>query len=93
MFIIDFDKLIFTKNKKVKILESIINNYYTEKDKDIYFINDKPQETKEIIKSFPHLRPIMKYCSIFLKEDYQKIGYPYFNTLTEIKNYVIKQLG
>lgn len=51
---------------------------------EIVFINDKIQETKEVLRTFPHLKAILKIRRDISLAEYQLSGLPYFKTLDEI---------
>lgn len=83
-----FDEVLYTRvPKRHRLVELFEKN----KIDSVWFINDKPEETVELSKLFPQLKPVLKYSQLFSDEDYKNLGMPYFKTLTEIKDYVIKQ--
>jgi FMN phosphatase YigB (HAD superfamily) len=85
-----FDQIFITNNSKQEILEKIISQHANESE--IWFVNDKPSEIKNILLRFPALKPILKISKRFTKAEYKAVGIPYFSTLIEIKQYVEQQL-
>lgn len=57
---------------------------------EIIFINDKIQETKELLEAFPHLKAILKMRRDIALAEYQSSGLPYFKTFQQILNYLDK---
>ncbi len=85
-----FDEIIITPDAKELAVEKILS---TAPDKeDVWFINDKIEETKKIIQHFPYLKPILKMSPRFSEAEYKSSLIPYFSTLTEIQQYVEQQL-
>lgn len=83
-----FDEILYTcepkQNRLLKLFEE-------RKVDNTWFINDKPEETVKLSGLFPQLRPVLKYSPLFPESDYKNLGLPYFQTLTEIKEYVLSQ--
>ncbi len=85
-----FDLIHITADAKEEAVRKILNDFKTKKD--IWFINDKIEETKKVIKFFPHLKPILKMSPKFSAEEYELSSMPYFSTLTLIQQYVQQQV-
>lgn len=85
-----FDQIFTTNNTKQEILEKIVKQYVGEHE--IWVINDKPDETKNLTLQFSILKPVLKVSPQFTKAEYRAAGISYFSTLTEIKQYVEQQL-
>lgn len=79
-----FDRLFMVEATKSAVLTELFANHSGQ----AWFINDKPEETKELSEQFPQLKVVMKFSPNFSEEDYIKTGLPYFKTLTEILAYV-----
>ena len=78
-----------TSDAKELAVGAILNEY---KKEEAWFINDKIEETKKVIQEFPKLKPILKMSPRWPEEEYKLSLMPYFSTLTEIQQYVRKQL-
>lgn len=85
-----FDLVSITQDAKEKAMAKILNDFKTEKD--VWFINDKIEETKKMIQMFPHLKPILKMSPRWPEEEYKQSLMPYFSTLTLIQEYVQEQV-
>jgi predicted phosphatase len=85
-----FDLVCITPDAKEKAVDQILNDFKTEKD--VWFINDKIEETKKVIRHFPNLKPILKISPRFSIEEYKSSLMPYFPTLTLIQQYVQEQI-
>lgn len=85
-----FDSVHIAADSKELALETILNEFKNEEN--IWFINDKIEETKKVMASFPELKPILKTSPRFTEEEYRLSLIPYFSTLTEIQQYVQQQI-
>ena len=85
-----FDLVCITADAKEEAVGKILNDFKMKKD--IWFINDKIEETKKVIQEFPHLKPILKMSPKFSVEEYESSLMPYFSTLTLIQQYVEQQV-
>lgn len=59
----------------------------------LIFINDNIKETREVIKTIVNIQPILKRRGDLPGVIYVKEKIPNFNTLEEIKNYILFQYG
>lgn len=84
-----FDDIFTTDTTKAEIIEKILSQHKNEQE--IWFVNDKPAETKNIILQFSVLKPVLKISPQFTKAEYKAAGIPGFSSLTEIKQYVEQQ--
>lgn len=84
-----FDHVFFEALDKKKVIEKI---FKFEPANDVWFINDKVSETRDIFEKYGDIRPVLKVCNNFDLKEYQDGGLPFFKTLTEIKNYVASAL-
>lgn len=82
-----FDRIFFVSYAKEKIFDEIIKNV---SDKDIWFINDKINETQTIIAKYPFIKAVLKHSLAGTLDRYKESGLSNFSTLTEIYNYVKK---
>jgi len=82
-----FDRIIFIHDTKMNVLGELLAKV---SNSDIRFINDKIEETQRLIKAFPRLKPILKISQHAKISDYKESRLPYFESLTEIKNYILK---
>ena len=85
-----FDEIIITPDSKELALEKILQQFVGEKD--IWFVNDKIEETKKILERFPKLKPVLKKSPQFADEEYCSTLMPCFDTLTQMQQYVEQQL-
>lgn len=60
---------------------------------EIWFINDKVGESKLIQTRFPKLHIVLKKSESIAEEEYKKSKVSYFQTLTEIYEYVEQKIG
>ena len=85
-----FDEIIITPDSKELALEKILKQFVDEKD--VWFINDKIEETKKILERFPKLKPVLKKSPQFAHEEYCSSKMPCFETLTQMQKYVEQQI-
>lgn len=87
-----FDRVFIVDDTKVHVLMNFLaQNGYAQSKEKIWFINDKIDETKEILRALPRLRGILKVATSLPRQNYEMSALPYFETLTEIKEYFINQ--
>ena len=84
-----FDEIIITPDGKELALEKILKQF--DDEKDVWFINDKIEETKKILEHFPKLKPVLKKSPRFAHAEYCSSKMPCFETLTQIQQYVEQQ--
>jgi len=80
-----FDRVFMTKQPKQEVIHKLLEHVHNQ---EVWFINDRVQETQEVIDVFPQIKAILKISVNNNIEDYENSGLPYFKTLTEIKNYI-----
>lgn len=80
-----FDTVYTVDDAKEHIIDGVLKDFPNEKE--VWFVNDKIEETKKIIQRFPQLKPILKMSPKFTEEEYKLSLMPYFSTLTEIQQY------
>lgn len=80
-----FNHIFMVSEPKDKALSDI---FKFEKADNVWFVNDKVEETKDLVGKFPVLKPVLKISKSINSEEYLNSGLPYFKTLTEIKDYV-----
>ncbi|MDD2656751.1 MAG: HAD hydrolase-like protein [Patescibacteria group bacterium] len=76
------------KDKELVVKEILAEN----KDTNVFFINDKIEESQKIKNDFQSIEVILKQAVTLTEEKYKKSGLKYFKTLTEIKEYVTNEL-
>ena len=57
-------------------------------DEEVWFINDKIGETKQILNLFPTVRAVLRMSKSIAEKDYMASGIPYIHSLSEIFQYV-----
>lgn len=82
-----FDQVFMVDKSKGEIIKQLIDET---KDKNVWLINDKPQEAINLHKQFPTLKIVLKKSPAFNKEEYLKSGYEFFDNLLDIYQYVEK---
>lgn len=80
-----FDEIIITPDAKELAVEKILRS--APGKEDVWFINDKIEETQTIVRQFPYLKPLLKMSPRFSEEDYKLSLMPYFSTLTQMQQY------
>ncbi len=80
------DAVYITNTDKRHIISDILSRHTT--DDPIWFVNDKIQETQDIIDAYPHMHPILKQGDTIPVEQYIASAIPYKKTLTEIYTYI-----
>ena len=83
-----FDRSFMVYDTKKHILEELFKEVHAT---DVWFINDKVQETKELKKAFPHMRVVLKVSENIQFEEYKESELPFFYTLEYIRLYVREQ--
>ncbi|HAZ28331.1 MAG TPA: hypothetical protein DCY48_00965 [Candidatus Magasanikbacteria bacterium] len=81
-----FDTVIMVHDTKRHVLRELLRAVPA--SDSVWFINDKVDETKQLLSLFPELRPILKQSRRFPESDYAESGLPYFETLTEIQEFL-----
>lgn len=79
-----FDRLFMIPDSKIRV----INELASATDIVGWLINDKINETKEIVAVYPSIRPVLKVSPKFPLPDYKASGLPFFEKLTEIGKYI-----
>lgn len=80
-----FERTFFVSDRKIHVVQNVLEHH---KPEEVWFINDKVQETQEIVASFGKILPVLHQSPAIDEEEYKKSGFPYFQTLTEIFSYV-----
>lgn len=84
-----FNHIFMVSEPKYKALSDI---FKFENASNVWFINDKVEETKDLVGKFSVLKPVLKVSKSINFEEYLNSGLPYFKTLTEIKDYVSESI-
>ena len=79
-----FNEVIFTGRKKVDAIQPLIK----EANGDIIFINDKINETREVVALSIQIKPILRVKNGVEMFDYKQSGWPFFQTLSEIALFI-----
>ena len=85
-----FDEIIITADAKESALEKFLEQFNEEED--VWFVNDKIEETKKILQHFPKIKPLLKKSPRFTHEEYCSSQLPCFETLIQIQKYVEQQI-
>lgn len=80
-----FERVFMVDDTKAHILKELFG---TITEKKVWFINDKVKETRDLIKEFPQLVPVMMVSKFFDEKEYVESKLPYFKSLTEIGDYI-----
>lgn len=82
-----FDRIIFTDDSKADKVSEIMNTIF---DRPVWLINDRISENLEVKKRFSEIKIVQKIYPMVAPAEYEASGMPFFNTLTEIYEYIIK---
>lgn len=85
-----FDRLFMVNDTKEKVVAELLNHH---QPTSYWLINDKVIESQTLAKAFPEMRVVLKKSARISEEDYKVSGYPYFENLLEIQNYVRNNLA
>lgn len=85
-----FDRLFMIPEKKEEVIAELLAHH---SPAEYWLVNDKVDETKSIVEHFPAIQVALKRSSRISLADYEESGWPYFETLTEIQNYILEQYG
>lgn len=80
-----FDKVYITHDSKLHVLEQFLKTKHSE---EVWFVNDKVDETMRVLNTFPFMKAVLKVSDRSGAQEYEDCGLPFFKTLTEIKNYI-----
>jgi len=80
-----FTEIELTEKDKNRCLKGLTRKY----GDNIFFINDNIKETEDVAREFPNIKPILKRRDDVPNRDYLKEAIPNFNTLKEIKDYIL----
>ncbi len=82
-----FERLFMVDRSKLQVVQELMAADTAQK---IWFINDKVQETKNIVETFPSIAAALKVSPKIPLEEYQASLLPYFSSLIHIAEYVTK---
>ncbi len=85
-----FDRLFMVPEKKEQVIAELLAHH---SPTEYWLINDKVDETAVIIQAFPTMRVVLKRSSRIRREDYETSGWPHFESLLEIQNYILEKYG
>lgn len=80
-----FERMFLINRTKEDVLADLFKNRASE---TVWFINDKVDETQQLLFRFKDLQPVLKMSDSIAREVYTKSGLPHFPTLREILEYV-----
>lgn len=83
------DEICFVSENKVTAMERLVQN--ASKDENIFFINDKPDETEIIAEIFTTCTCILRQKNGIEADQYVATDLPYYQTLDEIYSYVTRK--
>ncbi|MEK7084310.1 MAG: HAD family hydrolase [Patescibacteria group bacterium] len=81
-----FDHAYFPDRHKERAMDPIIS--MCNLDESMWFINDGVAQTQKVQVACPKIIPIMKVSPAHDRDNYVQSGFPYFDTLTEIGEYI-----
>lgn len=79
-----FDRVFMVDRTKRDVIAELRQT----EEQPLWFVNDKVSETQEMLKMFPDIYIALKVSPKFERTEYEQSGLPYFDTLTEIADYV-----
>lgn len=82
-----FTKIELTEKEKNCCLKDMLEKY----GDSLFFVNDSVKETRDALREFPNIRPVIRRRSDMPEQDYLKESIPNFNTLKEIKEFILMQ--
>jgi phosphoglycolate phosphatase-like HAD superfamily hydrolase len=82
-----FDRIFFVNESKADVLAELFDSV---DEGAVWFVNDKPDETKALAALFPQMHIILKKSASISDEKYEHSGLPFLQSITEIKTYVQK---
>lgn len=85
-----FDNIYYSDRHKGVALKQALTDYPDHAP--YWFINDKIKETQEMKALYPDLRTVLKQCVTFSPQEYKESGMPYFETVTDIYEYIQKHV-
>ncbi len=80
-----FERMFMVNRTKEEVLADLFKNRGAE---TAWLINDKVDETQQLLFRFKDLQPVLKMSESIAMEIYTKSGLPHFPTLKEILEYV-----
>ncbi|MBT3817143.1 MAG: HAD family hydrolase [Candidatus Magasanikbacteria bacterium] len=80
-----FDRVFMVKRSKENVIKELLDSH--KKQEPVWFINDKIEETQDIVSQFPQLQVVLKVSKSYPIELYKISGLPYVQTLKEFLSY------
>jgi phosphoglycolate phosphatase-like HAD superfamily hydrolase len=80
-----FDRMFMVNDTKLHVMKELLSHVH---ENSVWLINDKIEETFEILKEFPNLKSLLRVSSCIGIEKYKESKIPYFLTLKDIQEYV-----
>lgn len=78
----------YMEDTKEHAIRDILSRHNS--DDPVWFVNDKIEETEQLARLFPELRPVMRRSVLFPIEQYEASDIPSFDSLSEIAAYVAR---
>ncbi|HLD61308.1 MAG TPA: HAD family hydrolase [Patescibacteria group bacterium] len=85
-----FDRVFYVDDTKEKVLQELFNRT---KPDTVWLFNDKVNEVKALKDVFPQMQVALRKSDSISEDEYRAGGLPYFNSLTEIQEYVKEHMG
>jgi len=85
-----FDRTFFTNKSKAEVVHQLLASV---KHSEVWFINDKVEETQKVVAAFPEIKAVLKISCNNSLVDYKNSGLPYFKTLTGIRDYILEKIS
>lgn len=84
-----FDRTFMVTSSKVDVIQELID--IGEPEEDLWFINDKVDETETVVQRFPNIKVALKKSESIREEEYIKSNLPFFKTLAEIYEHIAQK--
>lgn len=85
-----FDEIVVVPDSKEMGVAKILDQFFAEED--VWFINDKIEETKILVQRFSRLKPLLIMSPRFSEAEYKLSSIPYFSNLTQMQQYAEQQI-
>lgn len=79
-----FDRVEIVDTHKLNAIPLLVDQ-----NEPVYFLNDKPFETKEILANYPHWQALLRQRQDLSPVHYQESGLPCFENLSDLHTYLI----
>lgn len=86
-----FDRRFMVQESKLEVIQELID--VDESEENIWFINDKVEESLLVKNKFSKIKIVLKKSESILEQEYLHSNLPYFKTLTEIYGFIKQTIG